>query len=162
MLNYTDSIQLFDFLQIKNLAIVPILLGLELGLAYAAFASAMLHTPVLRNESLKQREMLLQLRMSLPDMLFLSLCAGIGEELLFRSGLQYYLGPELTALIFVALHGYYHPLNWKKSLYGILVTPFIFLLAYGFDYFGLWFCIAAHFAYDFLLFILYGKRKKFS
>lgn len=162
VLHYTNNISLTDFFQIDKLHYVPILLGVELGLLYACFAIALLNSGMLKNERLYQQKMLQQLNMNIGDMLFLSLCAGIGEELLFRIGLQFYIGPIFASLIFVALHGYFSPKSWRTSLYGILVTPFIFLIAYGLDYFGLWFCIAAHAAYDFLLFIVYGRKKRLA
>ncbi|MEO9256921.1 MAG: CPBP family intramembrane glutamic endopeptidase [Crocinitomicaceae bacterium] len=160
MLRYTDNIQLADFFQLDKLHYVPILLGIELGLLYACIAIVLMNTGLLVKERAFQKKMLQQLNMNMGDMLFLSLCAGIGEELLFRIGVQHYLGPIYASLIFVALHGYFDPRNWRTTLYGILVTPFIFLIAFGLDYFGLWFCIAAHAAYDLLLFYVYGKQPK--
>lgn len=159
-LHYTDEFSLLAFFQLEKLHYVPVLLGIELGLFYACFAIVLLSSGILKKERMYQQKMLQQLNMNIGDMLFLSLCAGIGEELLFRMGVQFYIGPVLASVVFVALHGYFNPKSWRTSLYGLLVTPFIFLLAFGLDYFGLWFCIAAHAAYDFLLFIVYGKRKK--
>jgi membrane protease YdiL (CAAX protease family) len=93
------------------------------------------------------------MNLNVGDAIFLSFCAGFGEELLFRSGMQYYLGIIVTSLIFVAIHGYLNPKNWRYSLYGLLVLPFILLISLGFETFGLWFAIAAHFSYDAVLFI---------
>lgn len=92
------------------------------------------------------------MNLNLWDCIFISLCAGIGEELLFRSGVQFYLGPIWTSIIFVAIHGYLNPRNWRVSIYGLIVLPFILVISYGFYEFGLWFSIAAHAAYDFVLF----------
>jgi hypothetical protein len=39
------------------------------------------------------------------------------------------------------------------SLYGMVILPFILLISWGFEHFGLWFSIAAHFAYDVVLFM---------
>jgi membrane protease YdiL (CAAX protease family) len=113
----------------------------------------------LRDEKSRQAKLLQQLKLNSIDMLFLSLCAGIGEELLFRVGIQHYIGPILTSLLFVALHGYYSFTNWRVSLYGLLITPFIFILAYSLEPLGLWFCIAAHFSYDMVMFKVYAGRK---
>ncbi|MBK7566807.1 MAG: CPBP family intramembrane metalloprotease [Bacteroidetes bacterium] len=44
-------------------------------------------------------------------MLFLSFCAGVGEELLFRGAIQPWLGIWLTALLFI----FYTDLNPKDK-----------------------------------------------
>lgn len=96
--------------------------------------------------------MIKKLKLNFWDCLLISICAGVGEELLFRSGFQFYLGPIITTVLFVAIHGYLNPWNWRMSLYGLIVLPFIFIISYGYYEFGLWFCIMAHTAYDFVLF----------
>lgn len=74
----------------------------------------------------------------------LSICAGIGEELLFRGGIQPFLGIWPTAVIFVLMHGYLNPLNRPLFIYGMLLT----LVSAGFGYldvmFGLPSAMAAH------------------
>jgi membrane protease YdiL (CAAX protease family) len=100
------------------------------------------------------------MNLNVGDAIFLSFCAGFGEELLFRSGVQYYLGIVLTSVIFVAIHGYLNPKNWRYSMYGLIVLPFILLLSMGFETFGLWFAISAHFAYDAVLFIAMLQNKE--
>ena len=90
--------------------------------------------------------------------LFLSFCAAVGEELLFRAGLQSFLGPFLCSIVFVALHGYLNPFNLRFSVYGLIVLPFILLISYGMEPFGLLFCIAAHFSYDAILFTFMIKE----
>jgi membrane protease YdiL (CAAX protease family) len=104
-------------------------------------------------------DILRSMNLNVGDAIFLSFCAGFGEELLFRSGVQYYLGIVLTSIIFVAIHGYLNPKNWRYSMYGLIVMPFILLLSMGFETFGLWFAISAHFAYDAVLFIAMLQNK---
>ena len=98
------------------------------------------------------------MRLNFWDCLLISICAGVGEELLFRSGVQFYLGPIITSIIFVAIHGYLNPMNWRMSLYGLIVLPFIFIISYGFYEFGLWFSIMAHITYDLVLFLSMSKK----
>jgi hypothetical protein len=162
ILRYTQSISIDSFLQLNQLQAYPILIGIEFGLFYASIAAFIMQSPALKPERLYHQKMLQGLNMNVADMLFLSLCAGIGEELLFRVGVQHYLGPLWTSLLFVALHGYYNPFSWRKSIYGLCVTPFILLIALGMNYFGLWFCISAHAAYDLFLFLFFGKNNKKS
>src|SRR5690554_7082925 len=101
--------------------------------------------------------MLKNLKLNWADIIFMSFCAGFGEEILFRAGLQTWFGPWLTSFIFIAVHGYFSPTSLKKNALGILLFPFILLLSFAYEIFGLWFCVAAHFSYDLLMFM--GDRK---
>ena len=76
--------------------------------------------------------------------IYISFCAGVGEELLFRGGIQPFLGVWLTAIIFVALHGYLSPWNWRLSIYGVFMTLAIAGIGYMARYIGLVTAIAAH------------------
>lgn len=159
-LYYLEDWTLIEFLQLDRINFKTIILGLNLGIVYGFFAVLLLSTNLLRDEKSHQAKLLQQLKLNTLDMLFLSLCAGIGEELLFRVGIQFYLGPLVTSILFVALHGYYSLKNWRINLYGLLITPFILILAYSIEAMGLWFCIAAHFSYDMVMFKIYAGRKK--
>lgn len=63
------------------------------------------------------------------DRIFVSICAGIGEELFFRGALQHWAGIPITAVLFVALHGYLDPRSWRISLYGGFMT--IAMIGFG-------------------------------
>lgn len=153
ILHYFEGWSFLDFLQLDSITTISIAYGIEVGIIYAFLALTLLQAPVFQTLPTKQADLIRGLNLNFLDILFLSICAGVGEELLFRVGMQYYLGPFLTAVIFVAIHGYLNPLSWRKSLYGFLVLPLAFILSYGFEEFGLWFSISAHFAYD--LVVLY-------
>lgn len=126
--------------------------GLAIGVIVGIIAVQLFKLPFLKSEALKQQEIIDAMHINKWDAIFLSVCAGIGEELLFRAGIQIWLGPILTSVLFVAIHGYYHPKNWKISIYGFVLTFFIILIAYGYEYFGLWFAASAHAAYDWVIF----------
>ena len=96
--------------------------------------------------------------LSVSDIIFISLCAGIGEEILFRGAAQYYLGIPLTSIIFVAIHGYLNPKDWKISIYGLYMLLVIFGIGYAFEYLGMIFCMTAHFSIDFVL-LMYLTEK---
>lgn len=91
----------------------------------------------------------------LVDIVFIAACAGIGEELLFRATIQPVLGIWLTALLFVALHGYLSIHNWPLTIYGIFMVFVAAGLGYLFREAGIIAAIAGHFAIDvsLLLFI---------
>lgn len=148
--NDTTIISIFDFDNLLN----PInLIGLELGIFYAFIVIIISQAKAFDSLSNQQAYFIKSLQLNWKEMSFASFCAGFGEEILFRASIQTWLGPIITSVLFIAIHGYIHPLSWRKSLLGILLIPFILLLSYAYISFGLWFCIAAHFSYDLIMFI---------
>lgn len=144
-----------QFIQLEAFKTIPIAYGIYIGIIYAFLATLIMRAPIFEKVPLKMDELIGSMKLNYLDALFLSICAGVGEELLFRVGVQFYLGPIITSIVFVAIHGYLNPFNWKMSLYGFVVLPFSFILGYGYEEFGLWFSIAAHFAYDVVLFSMF-------
>ncbi len=142
-----------DLLQLENIKTIPIAYGLEFGILYAFLAIIILKAPIFDRLPLKIDKLVKDLKLNYFDAFFLSMCAGVGEELLFRAGLQTFTGVWLTSIIFVAIHGYFSLKNLKMNYYGLLVFPFILLISLGYEHFGLWFSISAHFAYDAVLFL---------
>lgn len=129
------------------------LIGLSFGMTYAVVCLYLFQLPVFENELDKQERLIASMNLKLIDKIFLSFCAGFGEEILFRAGVQHGLGIWVTSILFVAIHGYLNPKNWRLSLYGLALLPFIVCLGYAYNTFGLWFCIAAHFSYDLMIFL---------
>jgi membrane protease YdiL (CAAX protease family) len=153
-LHYFKEVDIYAFFQVANFKTIPILYGLEFGIVYAFLAMLLLQAPVFKTIPLPIDKLVKDLNLNYVDAVFLSLCAGIGEELLFRTGIQTFLGVWITSFLFVAVHGYFSLKKIKMSLYGLVVLPFILLISYGFEHFGLWFSISAHFAYDLVLFFV--------
>ena len=160
LLDFFQDTTWTEFLEVKNMYLVSIGFGLEFGFAYAFIAYLFMKAPFFDQLPNRVDRMMDQLPLTYADGIFLSICAGIGEELLFRAGIQPLIGPWITSVVFVALHGYLNPWNWKFSMYGLIVLPFIVVISFGFVRFGLWFSIAAHFAYDAVLFVMMIKEKK--
>ena len=113
----------------------------------------LVETPLLEVPREFFKELVRDANLKWPDLVFLSLSAGIGEELFFRGAIQPWLGIWLTALIFVALHGYLNPGSWKMSIYGILMVIVSAGLGYLFEYIGIYAAITAHFMVDIVLFM---------
>jgi hypothetical protein len=151
-LHYAQGISFQEFIQLDSIFQASTGIGIEFGIAYAFLALLILQAPIFKTIPLPIEQVIKNLNLNFVDIVFLSLCAGIGEELLFRVGVQHYLGIWITSILFVTIHGYFNPIKWKMSLYGLVVLPFIVLLSYGYEHFGLWFAIGAHFSYDFVLF----------
>lgn len=152
---------LTDFLQLDRINYTWLLIGIEYGLLFGIFMLIITNTENAKRAFSHQLRLIKSLNLNLFDILFLSLCAGFGEELLFRVGVQTYLHPVLATIFFVAIHGYLLPNDWDVTKYGILVTLFILSLAYALPREqGLWFCIAAHASYDFILFYFWSDKAK--
>lgn len=85
------------------------------------------------------------------DRWFLSICAGVGEELFFRGALQFWSGIVLTAVLFVAIHGYLDPRRARTMRYGVLLT--VFMIGFGLmaAHWGLVAPILAHIVFDVIL-----------
>jgi CAAX protease family protein len=132
-----------------------ILRGLVFGTIAAACMIWMIGTPLLVEARNFFSELISDANLKMPDLLFLSLAAGIGEEILFRAALQPFLGIWLTALIFVALHGYLNPMNLQMSIYGVLMVIISAGLGYLFEYIGIFAAMSAHFIIDLILFIYF-------
>jgi hypothetical protein len=79
--------------------------------------------------------------------LWFSLCAGVGEEMLFRGALQPLLGLWLTSVIFTALHyqtGSFRTMNRMKAVYAFLVFFASLILGTVFSQIGLVAAIVTH------------------
>jgi uncharacterized protein len=98
------------------------LLGGIAGWLIAEVAWSVIKHPWLHPVRVKYTDMIGPLMPTLALQVLVSVCAGVGEELLFRGAVQYWLGIPLTAVVFVALHGYLHPLDWRVSIYGAFMV----------------------------------------
>ena len=109
-------------------------------------------------ESLAQyRNLLSNFKLTRIQVIFLSICAGVGEEVFFRGGVQPVLGIIITAIIFVGIHGYYSFKDWKVNVFAVLLTGFIIFLGWGAREFSIYHAMAGHFSYDLVLLAYYRK-----
>jgi len=92
------------------------------------------------------------------SILFVSFCAGVGEELFFRAGIQPFLGIGWTSVLFVALHGYLNPNNWRISIYGVCMVGIIAGFGYLFEVWGIWTVMVAHMVFDWVLLTFLVRR----
>lgn len=150
---WQDGVSLKDFIRWEEILKPETAFGMIFGVIYAFFALLFMGAPVFEEMPNRVENLVKSMRLTIFDALFLSICAGVGEELLFRAGIQPLLGVWTTSIFFVAIHGYLNPRNWRMSLYGLLVLPFIVLISFGYTTFGQWFSIGAHFSYDLVLFM---------
>ncbi|AEL28782.1 CPBP family intramembrane glutamic endopeptidase [Cyclobacterium marinum] len=136
-----------------------LLAGTLTGVFGAVVAIILINATFFKNERQKYHKILNHWSWNDLGIVFISICAGVGEELLFRAGLQPFLGLWITSILFVAIHGYLNPLNWKISVYGIIMIGFIAALGYLFKTAGIIAAITAHSVFDaILLFQLVEKK----
>ena len=158
---FVNNVSFAQFIVLEQIWRPETILGINLGIIYAFIALLFMGAPVFEKLPNRVELIVRNLNLTVWDAIFLSICAGVGEELLFRAGVQSILGPCITSVFFVAIHGYLNPFNWRMSLYGLIVLPFILLISFGYDTFGQWFSIGAHFSYDLVLFLaLVSETKK--
>lgn len=161
ILIFSDSVHYFDIFVYDNLMIsLPI--GLCFGTVAAFIGLLLLKLPQLKQTTTFYAKMFKGLDLELPDILFYSFCAGVGEELFFRGALQPLIGLWFAAIVFVLLHGYVSIRDWKKSIYGL----FLILISAGFGYLTLYFDIyaamAAHFIFDVIMFLKLKQDSKLA
>lgn len=129
-----------------------IVIGAAVGTLLGFAAKWVITSSVLLPRASKYAKLMQSLRLKSGHIFFLSFCAGFGEELLFRGALQPLVGVWAAAVVFVAIHGYLNPMNWRISLYGIYITLAIALLGYMADWWGILTACVAHMAIDIILF----------
>lgn len=140
-----------------------LLQGSIFGIATSVLAIALIRTEWFKESKSFFQQFIADLNPTLPEMIFYSFCAGVGEELLFRGGLQPWLGIWITAIIFIALHGYLSLTEIATTIYGLLMV----LVSAGFGYLavnvGLFSAITAHFWFDVVMFtyIKWGHKSRF-
>ncbi len=147
---------------IQSGAPLPIQLtfGLVLGVIIGLLAWALISLPFF----VATKEFFIDIigpwRLNWLEILLISCCAGIGEELLFRGAIQPHLGIIWTSVLFVVLHGYITPFNGPLSVYGLFMILAISLLGWVCATYGLYLVIVAHTVIDIIL--LYALTRAYS
>jgi uncharacterized protein len=134
-----------------------ILIGIASGVVFGWSAWLLIRSKMMVNVRTKYSVLIQQMKLTPFQMLYISLCAGIGEEIFFRGVIQPYLGIWITAIVFVGIHGYLNPFNWRLFVYGTYMTMAIAAIGYFAERFGLYSAMIAHAAIDMVL--LYQMSK---
>lgn len=155
---FTTNIPFHELFYSEYSLLSEILLGSALGSLIAVLGWELLKTNYLKQELNKYSSLFSPESLSYPLIIFVSLSAGIGEEIFFRGVIQPFLGVVLTAVIFVAIHGYLNPKNIRISIYGVYMTVAIILIGYLTQLFGLISAISAHTFIDIILLLKTKER----
>lgn len=152
ILRFKESNPSETILRADQNLLIQISLGIIIGLALGWGAKTLISMKFLQPTLEKYSDLIGQFKLKKLDVIFISFCAGFGEELLFRGSLQVLMGIWLTAIVFVAIHGYLSPKNLKLSIYGIYMTIAIALLGYATEIIGIFAACTAHMIIDVILF----------
>lgn len=128
-----------------------LLSGTLVGAGASFGAMIIIKLPFLREASSQYSGLLSSLRLTRSEKVYVSLCAGIGEEFLFRGVIQPLLGIWVTAVLFVGLHGYLNLRDWRISIYGLYMTAVVVLFGLLTIEYGLTSAVVAHTLVDILL-----------
>lgn len=130
---------------------LQVLLGISIGIVTAKAAWQIVELPFLSKTKTFFSDLIHPLKLDMIQIIFISICAGIGEELFFRGAIQPMLGIWLTAILFVLLHGYLNPFNMSLTIYGIYMVLVIGVLGLLTEHFGILTAIIAHTIIDIIL-----------
>ena len=97
---YFNQFSIIEFLSLSDFKVIPIVYGLCLGIFYGFIAYLFMQAPFFEKVPVKINHLVRDMKLNVRDGLFLSLCAGIGEEFLFRQGIQPFIGPFITSILF--------------------------------------------------------------
>jgi membrane protease YdiL (CAAX protease family) len=129
-------------------------IGVAVGGVMGLIAFWLTERPLLKPSTQKYSRLLGALKLNTIDKVVISICAGFGEELLFRGAIQVFWGIWPTAVLFVAIHGYLNPRDWRISIYGAMMTIFIAILGYLTEWYGIWAAATAHGMIDLVLLMM--------
>ncbi|MDZ7720221.1 MAG: CPBP family intramembrane glutamic endopeptidase [Balneolaceae bacterium] len=101
-----------------------------------------------------------EMNLSPNEIVYISLVAGISEEILFRGAIQPVIGIWWTSLLFIGIHGYIRLQSTTHVLYSLFTFALSCMLGVLFIYVGLISAMAAHFMYDVI--VLYGIKQILS
>ena len=151
IMGFFPDVHFFDYMFGEGTIPQHLILGTVSGLLFAFIASWITDRSFMREVNLKYTDMLGQLQLTTGEIVFISFCAGLGEEFLFRGTLQPLMGIVPTAVIFVALHGYISFKDWRITIYGIYMTLVIVALGWFTHELGILSAIIAHTIIDIVL-----------
>lgn len=154
---FTSNVPFYSIFVSKYLLITELFIGTIVGFLVATVGWKILNLNYLKPELAKYSNLFSPEVLTYPLIIFVSLAAGIGEEVFFRGVVQPFIGITITSIIFVAVHGYLNPKNLRISIYGSYMVVAIILIGYLSKEVGLITAITAHTFIDILLLI---KTKK--
>jgi uncharacterized protein len=159
LITYIQGQRFLDVMLRGEVFYQQLMLGCLAGMIAASMAILLISRPFFDKEFRFYKQLIGQFNWNGFSIFFVSLCAGVGEELFFRGGLQPLLGLWWTSVLFVALHGYLNPVNWRISVYGVQMVFVIAGFGWMFENLGIWSAMVAHAVFDWVV-ISYLLRRE--
>lgn len=150
---WLQKIPLQSFIHSGKPLAVQLFYGLTYGLGIGLLAIVIIKEDVFDDTSTAFSEMIAELNPNIFEITFYSFCAGVGEEMLFRGGLQPFAGIWVTSVIFIALHGYLNITDPMMLIYGMFMVAVSAGMGYMLVFHGIYASMSAHFVYDVLMFM---------
>jgi membrane protease YdiL (CAAX protease family) len=130
---------------------LQVAVGLVFGIITARAGWQIVELPKLFKIKVFFSQIIKPLNLTTTEIIIISLCAGIGEEMFFRGVLQPVMGIWATSILFVLLHGYLNPFNLPLTYYGIYMVFVIGVIGLFTENFGIITAMVAHAAIDYIL-----------
>ncbi|MBL4661979.1 MAG: CPBP family intramembrane metalloprotease [Flavobacteriaceae bacterium] len=156
---YFSDTSFLGLFTLGDSSIFSIIFFISAGIFFGLFIMWFGDLPFFKNTLVVYSKMITNLKINTKQAFFLSICAGVGEEILFRGALQPILGIWLTSIIFVGSHHYLYNEKFSKQNTIPFIVMVSFLLGLGLllgwiaEEFTLWHAIAIHFSYDLVQFM---------
>lgn len=148
---FVRDINVGQFLLGNNSYLIQILVGVGFGFITAKAGWQIVQLPIMKDTKVFFSGMIKPIGLNVLEIVFISLCAGIGEELFFRGAIQPILGVWFTAILFVLLHGYLNPFNLPLTYYGVYMVLVIGVMGLMTEYFGILSAMISHTLIDIIL-----------
>ncbi len=138
------------FLGTKELWI-QISAGVVFGFVSAKAGWQIVELPAMAKTKIFFVELIKPIKLNFFQIVLISVCAGIGEELFFRGVVQPWLGIWVTSIAFVLLHGYLNPFNLPLTGYGIYMVLVIGVMGLMTEHLGILTSMISHTIIDIIL-----------
>ena len=151
LIPYVRDMKFLEFMSGIEKYWLQLTIGIIFGIITAKAGWQIIELPKLADTKTFFTNLIKPLKLNSGQIIFISICAGVGEELLFRGAVQPMLGIWITSILFVLLHGYLNPFNLPLTLYGIYMVLVIGVMGLMTEYFGILAAMIAHTLIDIIL-----------
>ena len=151
LIPYVRDVKFLEFMSGTEKYWLQLTIGILFGIITAKAGWQIIELPKLADTKTFFSKLIKPLKLNFGQIIFISICAGVGEELLFRGAVQPMLGIWITSILFVLLHGYLNPFNLPLTLYGIYMVLVIGVMGLMTEYFGILAAMIAHTLIDIIL-----------
>jgi membrane protease YdiL (CAAX protease family) len=148
---FVRETSVLEFISGRKALWLQIVVGLTFGVITANAGWQIVELPKLHKTKIFFSQIISPMKLNHLQILIISVCAGVGEELFFRGAIQPLLGIWATAILFVLLHGYLNPFNLPLTFYGIYMVMVIGVMGLFTEHLGIISAIIAHATIDYIL-----------